>query len=447
MLVLHQRDVGRIIASSGLAPQFRSRAWTFDLVSYGPHDRVILPDASQAQDIQHKLHLLGLERAGFYLRAPVAVGAHHVLSLIVADAAPKTPDAGLMTLLDDVIELMRIEFAALETALRDPDAHVTAAIHLDDVRRSIAERNEPAALLDAQLRFVAVNKALATHLGRPAAALEGRALTALGEQTMSDSIVALCRRALDTRLSPPDFEIVTASATGERRVLQVALSPFSPIETPDYFLFVSAREISGFLAREETLSRRIDEGGSRRAPHEPSLAFLLETLIERRSIRARNGVHYLTLRSWRAAIRDWQIKALRALKANIPPAMPQTIADEIQVEIEALLGLSAFRVIVPISCGHSAPEQCLSLEIARALSARVGAPVIQAFAFQALAGSSHPKSNLRRPKLKLLTPVHEPVLLVDDVATSGAHLEEAIKLLRPSAGSVLAIAWIGGDAN
>ncbi len=126
--------------------------------------------------------------------------------------------------------------------------------------------------------------------------------------------------------------------------------------------------------------------------------------------------------------------------------MPQAIAKEIRVEADALMGLSAFRAIVPISCGHSAEESCLSVEIARALSAQIGAPVIQAFAFQNLPGTSHPKSNTRRPKLELLTPVHEPVLLVDDVATSGAHLEEAVKLLRPHAGSVLAIAWIGGDA-
>lgn len=446
-LVLHQRDVGRVIASSGLARQFRSRAWSFDLVGYNPEDRVVLPDASNAKDIQPKLRLLGLDQAGFYLRAPVIVEANYVLSLIIADAKPrKKPHARKMKLLDDLIELIRIEFTALETVLRDPDAHVTAAIHLDDVRRNITEMKDPAALLDAQLRLVTVNDALSAQLGRPPTDLLGLRPKDLGEQIMADSIEALCRHALETRLSPPDFEIVTKDHSGARRVLQVAISPFSPIETTDYFLFVSVREISGFLAREQSLSRRIGKGEGRRAPEEPSLTFLIETLIERRSIRARNGVHYLTLRSWRAAIRDWQIKALRALKGKIPPAMPQAIAKEIRVEADALMGLSAFRAIVPISCGHSAEESCLSVEIARALSAQIGAPVIQAFAFQNLPGTSHPKSNARRPKLELLTPVHEPVLLVDDVATSGAHLEEAVKLLRPHAGSVLAIAWNGGDA-
>jgi len=446
-LVLHQRDVGRVIASSGLSRQFRSREWSFDLVGYDPGDRVVLTDASAAKDIQPKLRLLGLDQAGFYLRAPVIVETNYVLSLIVADATPrKAPDARKMKLLDDLIGLIRVEFTALETVLRDPDAHVTAAIHLDEVRRSIGDMKDPAALLDAQLRLIAINDALAARLGRPPADLLGLRPKDLGEQIMADSIDALCRRALDARLSPPDFEIVTKDHSGVRRVLQVAISPFSPIETTDYFLFISAREISGFLAREESLSRRIGKAEGRRAPEEPSLTFLLETLIERRSIRARNGVHYLTLRSWRAAIRDWQIKALRALKGKIPPAMPQAIARDICAETEALLGVSAFRAVVPVPCGHSAETACLSLEIARAVGAGIGAPVVQAFAFQNLKGSSHPKENTRRPKLKLINPVNEPVLIVDDVSTSGAHLEEAVKLLRPHAGLAFAVAWIGGDA-
>ncbi len=102
-LVLHQRDIGRVIASSGLARQFRSRASSFDLVGYHPEDRIVLPDASNAKDIQSKLRLLGLDQAGFYLRAPVIVEANHVLSLIIADAKPRTkPHARKMKLLDDL---------------------------------------------------------------------------------------------------------------------------------------------------------------------------------------------------------------------------------------------------------------------------------------------------------------------------------------------------------
>jgi predicted amidophosphoribosyltransferase len=48
--------------------------------------------------------------------------------------------------------------------------------------------------------------------------------------------------------------------------------------------------------------------------------------------------------------------------------------------------------------------------------------------------------------LALARVIDEPVLLIDDVATSGAHIEEAVKLLKPTCKAVMAIAWISGDA-
>ena len=188
------------------------------------------------------------------------------------------------------------------------------------------------------------------------------------------------------------------------------------------------------------------------APHahlkvEPSFAFLQETLVERRSLRARKDLTYLTLRAWRQPIREYQIKALKSLKQNLPHTMPGMIADEMAAELNSLVGASAFKAIVPIPCGHTREGPCLSLEIARALSVRLNLPVVQAFAARPMKGTSHPKEIKKRPPLALVRPVYEPVLLVDDVATSGAHLEEASALLKKHCGSLLAFAWIGGDAT
>ena len=46
--------------------------------------------------------------------------------------------------------------------------------------------------------------------------------------------------------------------------------------------------------------------------------------------------------------------------------------------------------------------------------------------------------------MRLLEPVNGPVMVVDDVATSGAHIEDAVWLLRASAKAVFAVTWIGG---
>ncbi len=49
--------------------------------------------------------------------------------------------------------------------------------------------------------------------------------------------------------------------------------------------------------------------------------------------------------------------------------------------------------------------------------------------------------------MQLAQPTDQPTLIIDDVATSGAHLEEATRLLRTPTTPVLAIAWIGGQAS
>jgi predicted amidophosphoribosyltransferase len=72
-------------------------------------------------------------------------------------------------------------------------------------------------------------------------------------------------------------------------------------------------------------------------------------------------------------------------------------------------------------------------------------PVIHAFAHQSLKGTSHPRKNITRPTMKQVQPVPGAALLIDDVATSGAHLEEASKLLKAAGTDSFAMAWISGE--
>jgi len=442
-LVLRVGAVSRCIASFGLEPRYRSRSWQTQESPIAPDREMVLSDATQSPDIQAKIALLGLERAGFLLRTPVIVTPDHTLALVVADPAPRDkPGVRERRLIEDLKTLMADAFALHAGLLTDPDADVTAAIRLADALAEVATAPHAAVILDRSLKVLGASTRMAEILDVPLDKLIGARHQDISVP-MSDAIGALYRRALETRVSPPDFEVVTDEASHGREVYRVTVSPFSPIETRDWFLFVTTRETTALARRESQLARRIGAG---EVPAEPSLAFLQETLVQRRTIRSRKTISYLTFRAWRSPIREWQIKALKALKANLPAAMPEVIADEMFAEINALVGVSAFRAVVPVPCGHSREGPCLSLEIARAIAGRIGIPVVQAFATRPLKGVSHPKENARRPPLTLAVPVHDPVLLVDDVATSGAHIEEAVTLLRPHTGSVMAMAWIGGDS-
>jgi predicted amidophosphoribosyltransferase len=165
--------------------------------------------------------------------------------------------------------------------------------------------------------------------------------------------------------------------------------------------------------------------------------------VRRRALRQRNGISYLTFESWRNPIRTYQIAALKALKQNVPLELSHAEAARMAGEINHFVGLSAFKFIVPVPCGNSDGDSCLSLEIARSLGSLTGLPVLPCLSLPRSGGSSHPKNNLRRPRMSLAQAISGPALLVADVATSGSHIEEATRLLRPTCGAVLAVAWIG----
>jgi PAS domain-containing protein len=438
VLILNQNGVSRVLASAAAHTRFLSYAWSFAEASYGSEARLVLPDAVGNAGVQGAAKMFGLDRIGFFLRCPIATGEGYAVALLVFDAAPgKKPGAAKLKLLAEVEAGLAAEFKEAAALLTDRGADVTTTLPLAAIEAKIAGSTLGKALLDRDLRILAMSRPLAQMLGDAPEAFIGRTHQQVSVPS-ADAIAFLYKRALETRISPPDCEIVDEGG----HVFALTVDPFSPPETRDYFLLVTAREVTDAERRAMALSRRIGADGK----PEPSLAFLLETLAARRAIRSRKTANYLTLRSWRNPIRGYQIKALKALKRNIPLGMAAAIAQEIAEEARNLVGFGAFKAIVPMPCGHSEPGSCLSLEIARALSAQIGLPVVTALACTPQKGVSHPKENAKRPPLMLAAKLAEPALLVDDVATSGAHMEEAIKLLKPHCGAVLALAWIGGDA-
>lgn len=178
--------------------------------------------------------------------------------------------------------------------------------------------------------------------------------------------------------------------------------------------------------------------------HDSSGAFLLSTLAKRTSIRNRKDVSYVTLRTWAKPIKEYQLNALKIIKSRPDPMFIDEVATEMAAHVKRLFGVPRVGCLVPVPCGHSASTECLSVLITRSLSAKLNVPYFDALAHEPRKGSSHPRKNpaLARPKL-VSDAAHESVLLIDDVATSGRHIELAVQSLRSRAQHVTAIAWIG----
>jgi hypothetical protein len=177
----------------------------------------------------------------------------------------------------------------------------------------------------------------------------------------------------------------------------------------------------------------------------PLIDFLTSTLVEKSTMRGRNNCRYLTVRAWRAAIKPYQIEALKALKRDPCDVFVDFIAREMLLEVDKLMGLEAIETIVPVPSSGSGTQEGLSVMIAMRIGEILGKPVARALAAKVQRKSSHPKNNVTRPPIRVVEEITTTALVVDDVATSGRHMEEALTLLRKTSKGVLGVAWIGGS--
>lgn len=264
------------------------------------------------------------------------------------------------------------------------------------------------------------------YIGKP---LAGAWLTEAVERAMAESMAT----GTPLRLLP-----ITGPDKAQR---WLDVFPFSFGDLGEFAIISLAAEqdIVGIAAPPVNARPVVAENGDGLGPVS---RFLDTTLPQGRRLHHRGDTSYVSTRRWRASIRQHQIAALRALKSEVPPGFTAAVADELAAAVSKVYGTPDNCVIVPVPCGHSGPG-CLSERLAAALGAKLGLPVIAAFAPMAdCQGSSHPRKNARRKKMELVIPVDRPVILVDDVATSGKHIDEAASLLRKVAPSVWPVVWI-----
>ena len=449
VLLFNQAGISRAVCGHGLKTHHISYHWSYEGAPYEPSQLFVMTHALGNAIIQTRSPFAGGEPIGCFVRAPVEVSEDHTFTLIVFDSCEKEePGPEKLRLLDRIIQLLKEEIQEFGPLLADPQAHVSIPRPLQDMKERIDRKPVAAALIDDRMTVIHTNAKLEALLQRPAAQLAGRKLQDLTPR-FAGVLRLVFEKALAEKVSSPALEItIEDSQEGGLKTLAVVATPFSPLDTTDYFLLVTVADITQRLARIDHVENDVGLPDARQPMRpEPCAIFLEDTLVQRRTVRSRNSISYLTVRAWRSPVKKYQISALKALKQNIPPSFSDFVAGEIEESITSLLGSAAFQAIVPVPCGHSSSEHCLSLEIARRLAAKLDLPVVQALQARKQEGRSHPKTNVTRPPMQIACDIAGPVLLIDDVATSGAHLQEAVEILKPHCGSVLPVAWIGGETK
>jgi len=177
----------------------------------------------------------------------------------------------------------------------------------------------------------------------------------------------------------------------------------------------------------------------------PTAGSPLGAIVWRPALYSRNGVAWFSPRAWAAHSRKADISALKSAKHRLDPAVLDPAAVEVAEVVRKLCG-DAGAVVVNVACGHSKRVDCFGKMLAQRVAGGLGWDFLQVYADRFLSGGSHPKQALNTPALEF---VAEPILgrlhvVVDDVATSGWHMEEAVGGLRARGVNAMGVAWISG---
>jgi hypothetical protein len=171
---------------------------------------------------------------------------------------------------------------------------------------------------------------------------------------------------------------------------------------------------------------------------------LLGSLVYRPMVFRRNDVGWVAACAWRAGAKADDIAALKREKRDLDRRLIDGAGELVAGLVRQLRGDRAAEAITSVPCGHSRRPDCLGKQIAQALAQALGLPFRQVFADRPCSGVSHPKEFAKLPPPVQIGEPCASMILVDDLATSGWHVEESLSALRGLGASVSAFLWITG---
>ena len=191
-------------------------------------------------------------------------------------------------------------------------------------------------------------------------------------------------------------------------------------------LVINEIRMSSFIDFSEAIFR----AGVTEARRQREEADLLGSVMFRPTVFRRNDIGWIAACAWRSAAKADDIAALKRAKRELDPGLIGNVADSVATLIRQLYGGRSAGAISTVPCGHSRRPDCFGKQLAQAVARSLGLPFLQVFADRPCSGVSHPKEFRKLPPLQQIADPVSSMILVDDLATSGWHVEESLTALR-----------------
>jgi hypothetical protein len=171
---------------------------------------------------------------------------------------------------------------------------------------------------------------------------------------------------------------------------------------------------------------------------------IMQSLVYRPTIFRRNEMRWMSVYRWKAGCKEEGLAALKQAKRELDPKIIDEAALALAALICELFGEQPADGVTNVPCGHSRRTDCFGKRLAQAVAERLQIKFVQVFADRPSPGVSHPKQFANVIPLRQINTPPQFVFVVDDLATSGQHLEEATLALRQLGVAASALAWISG---
>jgi predicted amidophosphoribosyltransferase len=163
------------------------------------------------------------------------------------------------------------------------------------------------------------------------------------------------------------------------------------------------------------------------------------------SIRTRHDCKYFTLRAWKSNKKIHQIEFMKLIKLAPPKSFVRFVANEMSRFLSTLIGHNNKMIITSVPSGHSKTSNCLASILAQRIASNLKTNYVKLWLDRPMPGSSYPRPLSERPNLEWIVVPKLPVVIIDDIVTSGSHMEECLTAVRAVGVGALGLAWIGGE--
>lgn len=440
-IILVRGDTSQVLQSTHAESLHTTFRWQNDHVPYDVERTHIIRNVADLELSRAIRAMLGSYRTGFLVRIPVIVEPSHTIALLLhSDASQEAPDRQEMYVLRAVARAMAQDARLVAHEVLHASANLAAPDTFEELVQSVLTDDGLRLLFASDAELIGASRGIKAAFGSTKDEQDPRSY--FKSLPCADSLQHLFQRAVKTGVSSPEVEIYL-SEHSEGKIVSARLNPLKPLDSDDTLIEMRMMPIGWHAGRDNGDDLKTDHSFDAGAAE----TFLMESLLYNRSIRARQQQSFVSVRSWRSALKPQQAAALQLIKSNDTQYLGELAGIECAAELEHLVGASAFRYIVPIPCKHSPPDKCLSTAIARTVGAKLNIPVVNAFAHMDPAGSSLPREHMARQTMRLIQSVPGPAIIIDDVATSGTNLFDAAVLLKQDGSNSLSLAWIGGEGD